>query len=145
MLTEAFVFYPVDRFDIQGKQLLKSSPKYYMVDLGLRRFLVARKEYDLGFSLENIVYFELLRRGYSINIGKFGKQEVDFVCQQDNTFAYVQVTASMLEETTFLREISPLKAIKDNYPKIILTLDKLNLGNYEGIEVINALDWLLER
>lgn len=145
VLTEAFVFYSVDRFDIQGKQLLKSNPKYYMVDLGLRRFLVARKEYDLGFSLENIVYFELLRRGYSINIGKFGKQEVDFVCQKDNTFTYVQVTASMIEETTFLREISPLKAIKDNYPKIILTLDKLNLGNYEGIEVINALDWLLKK
>lgn len=145
VLTEAFVFYPVERFDIQEKQLLKSNPKYYMVDLGLRRFLVARKEYDLGFSLENIVYFELLRRGYTVNIGKFGKQEVDFVCQKDSTFAYVQVTASMLEETTFQREISPLKAIKDNYPKTILTLDKMNLGNYEGIKVGYALDWLLER
>lgn len=145
VLTEAFVFYSVERFDIQGKQLLKSSPKYYMVDLGLRRFLVARKDYDLGFSLENVIYFELLRRGYSVNIGKFGKQEVDFVCQKDNKLAYFQVTASMLDEKTFEREISPLKAIKDNYPKIILTLDKVNLGNYEGIEVINALDWLLEK
>lgn len=145
VLTEAFVFYPVDRFDIQGKLLLKISPKYYMADLGLRRFLVAKQGYDLGFSLENVIYFELLRRGYTVNIGKLGSQEVDFVCQKNAMVTYFQVTASMLEEETFMREINPLKAIKDNYPKIILTFDKLNLGNYEGIEIINVIDWLLER
>ncbi len=143
-LTEAFIFYPVERFDIQGKQLLKVGQKYYAADLGLRRFMISRKEYDLGFSLENVVYFELVRRGFAVNIGKYGTQEVDFVCRKDTVYSYFQVTASMIDEKTFAREMAPLKVIQDNYPKIVLTLDNLTIGNYDGIEVINVLDWLLD-
>lgn len=142
-LSESFIFYPVERFDIIGKQVLKTNNKWYLVDLGIRSYILPRKEYDLGFSLENVIYFELLRRGYKVNIGKFGVNEVDFVAQKQGTITYYQVTASMIAEETFNREMKPLKNIKDNYQKIILTLDNLAIGNYEGIEVINAIDWLL--
>lgn len=143
-LSESFIFYPVERFDIIGKQLLKTNNKWYLVDLGIRSYILPRKEYDLGFSLENIIYFELLRRGYKVNVGKFGVNEVDFVAQKQGTITYFQVTASMIVEETFNREMKPLKNIKDNYQKVILTLDNLTVGNYEGIEVINAIDWLLD-
>lgn len=142
-LTEAFVFYPVERYDVSGKQLLKQNGKYYIVDLGLRRYLLQKRNYDLGFSLENVVYLELLRRGYVVNIGKVGTQEVDFVAKKGDMVQYIQVSASLTEQTTFDREMSSLRAIRDNYPKTILTLDKFTLGNYEGIEVKNAVDWLL--
>lgn len=142
-LSESFIFYPVERFDIIGKQVLKTNNKWYLVDLGIRSYILPRKEYDMGFSLENIIYFELLRRGYKVNIGKFGVNEVDFVGQKQGTITYYQVTASMIAEETFNRKMKPLKTIKDNYQKIILTLDSLTVGNYEGIEVINAIDWLL--
>lgn len=142
-LIEPYIFYPAERFDVVGKQLLKTNQKMYIVDLGLRRHLLARKTYDLGFSLENIIYFELLRRGYSINVGKVGMTEVDFVARKNDEVHYYQVTASMVEETTFEREMSPLKSIKDNYPKTVITLDRFTLGNYEGIVVVNAIDWLL--
>lgn len=143
-LSESFIFYPVERFDIIGKQVLKTNNKWYLVDLGIRSYILPRKEYDLGFSLENIIYFELLRRGYKVNVGKFGVNEIDFVAQKHGTITYYQVTASMIAEETFNREMKPLKNIKDNYQKIILTLDNLTVGNYEGIEVINAIDWLLD-
>lgn len=143
-LSESFIFYPVERFDIIGKQVLKTNNKWYLVDLGIRSYILPRKEYDLGFSLENIIYFELLRRGYKVNIGKFGVNEIDFVAQKQGTITYFQVTASMIAEETFNREMKPLKNIKDNYQKVILTLDNLTVGNYEGIEVINAIDWLLD-
>lgn len=142
-LTEAFIFYSAQRFDVVGKQLLKSNGKYYIVDLGLRNHILPRRKYDLGFSIENIVYLELLRRGYRVFIGKVGTTEVDFVAEQQGVYTYFQVTADMAAEETFNREIAPLKNIKDNYEKIILTLDRVTLGNYEGIEVINLLDWLL--
>lgn len=142
-LTDAFVFYPVERYDVSGKQLLKQNGKYYIVDLGLRRYLLQKRNYDLGFSLENVVYLELLRRGYTVNIGKVGTQEVDFVAKKGDMVQYMQVSASLTEQSTFDREMSSLRAIRDNYPKIILTLDKFTLGNYEGIEVKNAVDWLL--
>ena len=144
-LTEPYIFYPVERYDVLGKQLLKKNRKMYIVDLGLRRHLLARQRYDLGFSLENIIYFELLRRGYSVNIGKVGAAEIDFVARKNDNVSYYQVTASMTEESTFEREMSPLKSITDNYPKTIITLDRFTLGNYEGIEVVNAVDWLLEK
>ena len=144
VLQEAFIFYSADRFDIVGKQVLQTNPKYYMVDLGIRNHILPRKNYDLGFSLENIVYFELLRRGYHVYVGKLHNTEVDFVAQKQGILTYIQVTASMLDSTTFAREIKPLTSIKDNYEKIILTMDKLTLGNYNGIKVINLLDWLLE-
>ncbi len=143
-LVEPYIFYPVDRYDVLGKQLLKQKQKLYIVDLGLQRHLLARQKYDLSFSLENIIFFELKRRGYSINIGKAGTKEIDFVARKNDDVHYYQVTASMVEESTFEREISPLKSINDNYPKTILTLDRFTLGNYEGIEVVNAIDWLLE-
>ena len=143
-LQEAFIFYSADRFDIVSKQVLQTSPKYYMVDLGIRNHILPRKNYDLGFSIENIVYFELLRRGYNVYIGKMHNTEVDFIAQKQGVITYIQVSASMLDSTTFAREIKPLASIKDNYEKIILTLDKLTPGNYNGIKVINLLDWLLK-
>ncbi len=141
-LTDSFIFYAVDRFDIVGKQILKANKKLYMVDLGLRNHILPKKHYDLGFSLENIVYFELLRRGYKVNIGKVGSTEVDFVAVKQDETIYFQVTADMTAETTFEREMKPLQSIQDNYEKIVLTLDRYTLGNYEGIKVIHALDWL---
>jgi len=143
-LCEAFIFYPVERFDIVGKQILKTNPKLYIVDLGLRNHILPRRDYDFGFSIENIVYFELLRRGYRVHIGKQGENEVDFVIQKDGIYTYIQVTADITARQTFEREIRPLKAIKDNYKKLILTADQNTLGNYDGIEVINLLEWLLK-
>lgn len=144
-LIEPYIFYPVERYDVLGKQLLKTNQKMYIVDLGIRRHLLPRKRYDLGFSLENVAYLELLRRGYEVNIGKVGTTEVDFVARKNDNVFYFQVTASMVEEATFDREMSPLKAINDNYPKIVITLDRYTPGNYEGIHVVNAIDWLLEK
>ncbi|RKV95338.1 MAG: ATP-binding protein [Campylobacter sp.] len=143
-LCEAFIFYPVERFDIVGKQILKTNPKLYIVDLGLRNHILPRRDYDFGFSIENIVYFELLRRGYRVHIGKQGENEVDFVIQKDGIYTYIQVTTDITARQTFEREIRPLKAIKDNYKKLILTADQNTLGNYDGIEVINLLEWLLK-
>lgn len=142
-LTESFIFYPAERFDIVGKQILKANKKMYMVDLGLRNHILPRKRYDLGFSIENIVFFELLRRGYRVNIGKYGSAEVDFVAQNQGILTYYQVTADMTAEETFEREMRPLRGIQDNYEKIVLTLDRFSPGNYEGIKVIHVLDWLL--
>lgn len=143
-LAESYIFYPADRFDIVGKEILKSNKKWYIVDLGLRNHILPRKNYDLGFSIENIVYFELLRRGYKVNIGKYANSEVDFVAQKNGVLTYYQVTADMTNEATFKREMTPLENIKDNYEKIVLTLDKFSVGNYEGIKVINLIDWLLQ-
>lgn len=142
-LTESFIFYPVERFDIVGKQLLKANRKLYIVDLGLRNHILPRMHYDLGFSLENIVYFELLRRGYRVTIGKVGNTEVDFVAEKQGTYTYFQVTADMTAKETFDREIEPLTRIRDNYEKIILTGERLTVGNYNGIQVKNLSDWLL--
>lgn len=143
-LLEAFIFYDAERFDITGKELLKAKRKFYIVDLGLRNYILPKKRYDLGFSLENIVFFELLRRGYRVNIGKVGNAEVDFVARKSDDIVYYQVTADMKAEETFARELKPLRLIKDNYEKIVLTLDKFTPGNYEGIKVINVIDWLLK-
>lgn len=143
-LTESFIFYPVERFDIVGKQLLKINKKFYIVDLGLRNHILPRRNYDLGFSLENVVYFELLRRGYKVMIGKLGNTEVDFVAEKQGEYTYYQVTADMTAKETFEREMRPLTLIRDNYEKIILTADHLTVGNYNGIRVKNLVDWLLE-
>ncbi len=144
-LIESFIFYPAERFDIVGKQLLKANKKYYMVDLGIRNHILPRKYYDLGFSVENIVFFELLRRGCKVKIGKYQENEVDFVAEKRGEFTYIQVTADMVSESTFDREMKPLYAIQDNYEKIVLTLDKLTVGNYDGIKVVNVIDWLLNK
>lgn len=144
-LIESFIFYPAERFDIVRKQLLKANKKYYMVDLGIRNHILPRKYYDLGFSVENIVFFELLRRGCKVTIGKYQENEVDFVAEKRGEFTYIQVTADMVSESTFDREMKPLYAIQDNYEKIVLTLDKLTVGNYDGIKVVNVIDWLLNK
>ena len=143
-LTESFIFYPVDRFDIVGKQLLKIGKKLYIVDPGLRNHILPRKAYDLGFTLENVVYLELLRRGYRVSIGKLGNTEVDFVAEKQGELTYIQVTADMTAQETFDREMRPLTLIRDNYEKIILTADHLTVGNYNGIRVKNITKWLLE-
>lgn len=143
VLKESFIFYSVERFDIVGKQLLKINNKLYMVDMGIRNHILPRKHYDLGFTIENIVFLELMRRGYKINIGKYGTTEVDFVVQKENVLTYYQVTADMTAEETFEREMRPLRSIPDNYEKVVLTLDRFSLGNYDGIKVVNVIDWLL--
>lgn len=142
-LTESCIFYPAERFDIVGKQVLQTNRKLYIVDLGLRNHILPRRQYDLGFSLENIVYFELLRRGYRVMIGKVGSTEVDFVAEKQGVYVYFQVTADMTAQETFERELRPLTLIRDNYEKIVLTNDRLTLGNYNGIQVKNLTDWLL--
>ena len=143
-LTESFVFYSAERFDIVGKQLLKVNKKMYMVDLGLRNHILPRKYYDLGFSVENIVFFELIRRGNRVAVGKYGSAEVDFVARRQDVITYYQVTADMTAKETFEREMRPLRSIHDNYEKIVLTLDRFSAGNYDGIKVVNVVDWLLD-
>ncbi len=142
-LKESFVFYSAERIDIVGKQLLKVNSKLYMVDVGLRNHILPRKQYDLGFTIENIVYLELKRRGYKVNIGRCGSAEVDFVTQKEGQLCYYQVTADMTAAETFEREMRPLQSIQDNYEKMVLTLDRYSLGNYNGIKVLNVIDWLL--
>jgi predicted AAA+ superfamily ATPase len=143
-LKESFIFYSVERFDIVGKQLLKINNKLYMVDMGIRNHILPRKRYDLGFTIENIVFLELMRKGYKINIGKYGATEVDFVVQKEGVLTYYQVTADMTAKETFEREMKPLRSIPDNYEKVVLTLDHFSLGNYDGIKIVNVIDWLLE-
>jgi hypothetical protein len=143
-LIEPYIFYPSERYDIKGKQLLKQNRKLYIVDLGLRRHLISRQNYDLGHSLENIVYLELLRRGFDVTIGKVGNTEVDFVAKKGDEMYYYQVAASLTDEVTFAREFAPLNAIPDNHPKTVLTLDRYTLGNYNGILSANVIDWLLD-
>ena len=143
-LKESFIFYSVERFDIVGKQLLKINNKLYMVDMGIRNHILPRKRYDLGFTIGNIVFLELMRKGYKINIGKYGATEVDFVVQKEGVLTYYQVTADMTAKETFEREMKPLRSIPDNYEKVVLTLDHFSLGNYDGIKVVNVIDWLLE-
>ena len=143
-LCESYLYYPIEVIDVNGKEVLKSNKKYYIVDLGIRNYILPKTRYDLGFSVENLVYFELLRRGYEVYIGRLDGIEIDFVAKKDGVYTYIQVTASLLDETTFNREIRPLKNIQDNYEKIILTLDDFSEGNYDGIQVKNVIQWFLE-
>jgi len=142
-LEETYLFYKAERINVSGKLLLKQYSKYYMVDLSFRNHILAKQKYDVGFTLENVVYLELLRRGYKVYIGKVGSAEVDFVTFKNGVYEYYQVSSTLLNEEVFNREISPLKSINDNYKKTILTSDTIGLGNYDGIEVINIIDWLL--
>lgn len=143
-LTESFLFYAVDRFDLIGKQLLKANKKYYMVDPGLRNHVIPHQNYDLNFSIENIVYLELLRRGYQVHIGKCENKEINFIAEKEGILTYFQVTANLTDQKTLEREIRPFHKIRDNYEKIILTLHRIKLGNYDGIWVMNIVDWLME-
>lgn len=141
-LKEAYILYETERYDIKGRQHLKSLEKYYLVDIGLRSLLLGNKGTDIGHILENIVFLELKRRNHQIYIGKFGEQEIDFIAVKGNRKIYYQVSASILDQSTYLREITPLKKIQDNYPKYIVSLDKLTIED-EGIKQINVIDFLL--
>lgn len=144
-LCDAYIFYKVDRYDVKGRQYLKTLGKYYMIDTGIRNLILSSSNSDLGHLIENIVYFELLRRGYKVNIGKVSEKEVDFVASNIDGVLYVQVSASVLDENTLKRELASLEAISDHYPKILLTLDEIGHGtNYNGIRHLNLIDWLLE-
>jgi uncharacterized protein len=142
-LQDSYIFYKVDRYDIKGRNFLKTLGKYYIVDLGLRNNLLANSESDIGHQLENIVYLELRRRGYKVSIGKLAEKEVDFVAASHEGLTYYQVSASVLDENTLRRELAPLQAIQDNYPKILLSLDDIGAGkSHEGIQQKNILQWL---
>lgn len=144
-LCDAYIFYKVDRYDIKGRQYLKTLGKYYIVDSGIRNLLLSTAGQDQGHLLENIVYFELRRRGYKVNVGKLGEKEVDFVATNIEGILYVQVSASVLDEQTLRRELSPLESISDHHPKILLTLDEVTSGtNFNGIRHIYLLDWLMQ-
>lgn len=142
-LTESYVIYQAKRYRIKGKQYLKTLEKYYVVDIGLRYMLLGSSAYDGGHILENIVYLELRRRGYDVYVGKIDSFEVDFVAQNSKGTVYYQVAMTVRDEKTLERELRPLKAIRDHYPKFILTLDEEPEAQYDGIRRINARDWLL--
>ena len=144
-LEECFVIYCAKRYNIKGKEYLKSLEKYYVADIGLRNFMLGKKAMDVGHVLENVVYLELLRRGFKVYIGKIDDMVVDFVAQNQSGNTYIQVAASVRDETTLNRELRSLRAIKDNYPKLLLTLDEDPDTDYDGILRTNALDWLWGR
>ncbi|MGV7976790.1 MAG: ATP-binding protein [Anaerolineaceae bacterium] len=144
-LTESYIFYKAERFDVKGRNLLKTLSKYYIVDTGLRNFLLSNASPDLGHQIENIVYFELLRRNYKVNVGKVDDKEVDFVASDGNQLVYFQVATTVLSEETLSRELQPYRAIPDNFPRMLLTLDDIPAyANHEGVHQIYLLDWLLE-
>ena len=143
-LLESYMFYDIKRFDIKGKEELKTLGKYYIVDIGLRNYLLGYRDIDLGHVYENIVYFELLRRGYDVAVGKIGNKEVDFIATKDQEKVYYQVTEDMTSEATRTRELAPLKMIRDNYEKIIITMNAHSTASEEGIRIIRLIDFLLE-
>lgn len=144
-LTDALMLYKAPRYNIKGRQILTTLGKYYVVDIGLRKLLVRTKDSDLGHILENIVYLELKRRGYEVYVGDIDNGEVDFVAIKAGLVEYYQVSATTLEASTLKRELAPFKAIKDNYPKYLLTLDKLFANaDYDGVRKLNVLEWLLK-
>lgn len=142
-LCETFFVYEAKRYNVKGKQLLKTLGKYYLVDVGLRRMLLGGRSFDAGRLLENVVYLELLRRQKSVYIGKIDNLEVDFVAIDENDIVYYQVAATVRDEATLQRELSSLQQINDQYPKYILTLDEDPEADYDGIKRINALKWLM--
>lgn len=143
-LTEAYIFYEIKRFDIKDKEYLRTLGKYYIVDIGLRNYLLGYRDGDSGHILENIIYFELLRRGYDVAIGKIDNQEVDFLATKADEKKYVQVTESMNAPETRERELAPLRKIRDSYEKIVIALESNLTQTQDGIKIIRALDFLLE-
>lgn len=143
-LLESYFFYEIKRFDIKGKEYLRTLGKYYIVDIGLRNYLLGFRNRDSGHSIENVVYFELLRRGYDVAIGKIDNQEVDFIATTADDKLYIQVTESMQSEDVRKRELSPLQKIRDNYEKIVLSLEPGLDASYDGIKSLNLVDWLLD-
>ncbi|MGN0180665.1 MAG: ATP-binding protein [Monoglobaceae bacterium] len=142
-LLESYVFYDIKRFDIKGKEMLRTLGKYYIVDIGLRNYLLGFRNRDTGHVLENIVYFELIRRGYDVAVGKVDSKEVDFIADKADERIYIQVTETMVSEDVRKRELEPLRKIRDNYEKIVLSLDTGLENSFEGIKSINLIDWLI--
>lgn len=142
-LLDSYFFYEVKRFDLKGKDFLRTLGKYYIVDIGLRNLLLGFRDRDRGHALENIVYFELIRRGYDVSIGKIDNKEIDFIATKADEKLYIQVTESMIDENVQKRELAPLQKLKDNYKKIILSLEPGLNNNYEGILSLNIIDWLI--
>ena len=144
-LRNAFFFFQISRYDIKGRQLLKTLGKNYIIDLGFRNMLLGYRDTDRGHILENIVFLELICRNYKVYIGKIGDIEVDFVAEKPNEKIYIQVTESMLSNETAERELRPLQNIQDNYEKMILSMDRNYINSYAGIKNLNLIDWLLEK
>ena len=143
-LQEAYMFYEIKRFDVKGKAELKTLGKYYIVDIGLRNYLLGYRDVDTGHIIENIVYFELLRRGYDVAIGKVGEKEIDFIATKDDVKIYYQVTDDMTAESTRERELAPLKAVRDNYEKVVIAMSTNSTTPVEGIKLVRLIDFLLE-
>ncbi|MFZ3130690.1 MAG: ATP-binding protein [Desulfosporosinus sp.] len=143
-LMDSYIIYQAKRYNVKGKQYLKTLEKYYIVDIGMRYMLLGGRKTDVGHILENVIYLELLRRRYQVYIGKVDELEVDFVAMNHEGIVYFQVAATVREQTTFERAITPLKRISDHYPKYILTLDEDPDADYEGIRRLNVIDWLME-
>ena len=144
-LKDAFILYEANRYDIKGKEFLKSLEKYYIVDIGLRNLLLGERTRDIGHILENIVYLELRRRGYEVYVGILYKKEIDFVAVKRSEKIYIQVSDNISEEKTFEREVAPLLQIKDAYPKYVIARTRHDEYQYEGIKVIDIADWLLDK
>ena len=142
-LLEAYVFYEIKRFDIKGKDYLRTLSKYYIVDIGLRNYLLGFRDVDTGHIIENIVYFELLRKGYDVAIGKIDDKEIDFIAVNAERKIYIQVTESMNDPATREREFAPLRKVKDNYEKIIIANEVLNTATQDGIRIVKLIDFLL--
>lgn len=143
MLRNAFIVYSIGRYDVKGKQLLKTLGKNYIIDLGFRNMLLGYRDVDRGHIIENIVFLELLRRDYRICIGKIGEAEIDFVAEKPSDKLYIQVTESMQSPETRERELKPLRMIPDNYEKIVLSMDRNYINSYDGIKSLYLIDWLL--
>ncbi len=144
MVESSYILYKVNRYDLKGKMFLKTLEKYYIVDMGIRNILIGKRDTDIGHVLENIVYLELIRRGYQVSIGKIGKLEIDFIATKFTEKKYIQVTATMIDESTRERELRSLRELNDNYEKTIITMDKVVYDDFEGIKVVNIIDFLLE-
>lgn len=142
-LLESYFFYETKRFDIKGKEFLRTLGKYYIADIGLRNYLLGFRDRDRGHALENVAYFELLRRGYDVAIGKVGNAEVDFIAAKADDKLYVQVTESMVSEEVRRRELEPLQRIGDNYEKIILSMEPGLDASYDGIKSVSLMEWLV--
>ena len=144
-LTDSLLVHEVSRYNIKGKEFLSTLSKYYVTDLGLRQMILGNRNIDMGHILENIIYLELLRRKGNVYVGQFDKNEIDFVVINSNEIEYYQVALTILDKNTLKRELDAFKNIKDNYPKYLITLDDVMVNtDYDGIKVVNALEWLLE-
>ena len=143
-LLESYVFYEIKRFDVKGKEYLRTLGKYYIVDIGLRNYLIGYRDIDTGHIIENIVYFELLRRGYDVSLGKVGDKEVDFIAANASEKRYIQVTESMNSTDTRERELAPLRKIRDNYEKLVIAGNCDIPITQDGIKIIKLTDFLLD-